>query len=585
MHTTALKKTDKSAQLRGLIVILLISSLWNPAKSQTYDADGWNSNKLLLATVNAEVVLRTDPEDNPFQNMAYGFKYAHNTLNKLGWYVGFMSNFKFFGAFKAADESNLYPQKNSTSFIEADFGLTFHKLKRCSYHLGTGYFYKTTNYLDHDYNIVHKKGSAEHGLVITTGPTWHLELPDKYLRERKPGKLSLSLEAAGMFSFNHTSKHDLFSYGVKFGVGFSTPRIGDNREPIKINPPKAQEDTPPAIVENKKEENADSKQENPNTRQPNEQQLPAEDAQSQVKPESVKLAPTVEINMARNISEYSVEITGLLRSEGSAEVSERGFCYSRYSTPVLNSESQKLTVNSRSIMFDGTIRHLQPGTTYFMRAYAINAVDTSYSDIINVKTKEILSINSIYDLQPTAVTIVFANTSDITSSEDVLRRGICYSDSASETTPTVFDNVIQKESNEVFKKIENLEYGKRYYMRAFTEKSDGTVDYSDAISFVTPNYLSTRPISNIGANTAESGGEIHYAIPENIVQAGSCWSLKNPNPTIANTRTVDDEIINGQWGSSILNLRPDTKYWIRAYVVTESGQVYYGNVTTFTTLP
>ena len=236
-------------------------------------------------------------------------------------------------------------------------------------------------------------------------------------------------------------------------------------------------------------------------------------------------------------------------------------------------------------MFDGTIRHLQPGTTYFMRAYAINAVDTSYSDIINVKTKEILSINSIYDLQPTAVTIVFANTSDITSSEDVLRRGICYSDSASETTPTVFDNVIQKESNEVFKKIENLEYGKRYYMRAFTEKSDGTVDYSDAISFVTPNYLSTRPISNIGANTAESGGEIHYAIPENIVQVGSCWSLKNPNPTIANTRTVDDEIINGQWGSSILNLRPDTKYWIRAYVVTESGQVYYGNVTTFTTLP
>lgn len=590
MHTTAFKKTDKSARLRGLIVLLLIFSLWNPAKSQTYDADGWNSKKLLLATVNTEVLLRANPENGVYQNMAFGFKYGHNTLNKLGWYFGVMTNFHLFGAFKAADEDNTYPNKYSTSFIEADFGLTFHKFKRCSYHLGTGYFYRTTNHLDHDYNIVHLRGTAEHGIVITTGPTWHIELSDKYIREKRPEKLSLSVEAVGLVSFNQTSKSDIFSYGVKLGVGISSPRLGQPNMPVlpNNNTPQTQENTPPVIAENKakgKDGNAEQKQGDPNADQTNDRTAPTDNAQNQGEIESPKIAPTVEIGVARNISEYSVEITGLLRDEGSAEVSERGFCYSRYGTPSLNSESQKLNANSRSSMFGSTIHHLQPGTTYSIRAYAINKVDTSYSEIINVKTKDILAINSIYDLKPTSATIIFTNN-DIVNSDDVVRRGICYSDSTTNKEPTVFDNIIPKESNAVFQTIENLECGKRYYVRAFTEKSNGTVDYSDMVTFFTPNYLTTRPISNIGSTSATAGGEIQYNLPEPIVQAGSCWSLKNPNPTTVNTRTVGDEVSNGQWTSSMENqLKPETKYWIRAYVITASGKTYYGNVITFTTLP
>lgn len=593
MHTTTFQKTDKSARLRGLIGLLLIFSLWNPVRSQTYDADGWNSNKLLMATANAEVLLRTNPENGLFQNMAYGFKYGHNTLHKLGWYVGVMTNFQLFGAFKAVDEDNLYPNECSTSFLEADFGLTFHKFKRCSYHLGTGYFLRTKNHLDHDYNIAHLRGTAEHGIVITTGPTWHIEMSDKYIREKRPEKVSLSLEAVGLISFNHTSKSDMFSYGLKLGVGFSSPRTMQPNKPVlpNNNPPQVQDDTPPVIAENKtKEKDANAKQkqkhDNPNVEQSNDQTIPSDDTQDKgIEVESTKNAPSVEIGVARNISEYSIEITGLLRDNGSSEVSERGFCYSRYGTPALNAESKIITVNSRSSMFSSTINNLQSGTTYSIRAYAINDVDTSYSEIINVKTKDILSINSIYELKPTSATIVFTNTNDVVNSDDVVRRGICYSDSTSNSTPTVSDNVITKESNAIFQIIENLECGKRYYVRAFTEKSNGTVDYSDIISFFTPNYLTTRPISNIGTTSATAGGEIQYNLPEPIVQAGSCWSLKNPNPTTVNTRTVGDEVSNGQWTSSMENqLKPETKYWIRAYVITASGQTYYGNVITFTTL-
>lgn len=572
MHTTAFKNDDKSARLRGLIVILLFFCLWNPARSQTNDADGWKSNKLLLATVNAEVLLHPNIGDGPYQNMAYGFKIGHNTLHKLGWYVGFMSNFKFFGAFKAADESNIYPYKNSTSFMEANVGLTVHKYKLCSYHIGTGYFYKTENRLDHNYNIVHQKGTAAHGLVFNTGLTWHMELSDKYIREKNPEKLSLSVEGVAMVSFNHTSKKDIFSYGVKLGLGICSPVNMRHREPIlpNDNPPQDQETTPPVIAEN---------QENQNAEQP---QAPSDAPKAQKDTKRPGRAPSVEIGVARNISEYSVEISGLVRDEGSADVSEYGFCYTRYGTPSLNPESQIVKVNSRSASFNSTINNLKSGTTYSIRAYAINKVDTSYSDIINVKTKDILSINSIYDLKPTSVTIVFTNTNDLLNSGDVVRRGLCYADSAESETPTVKDHVIQHESGAIFQTINNLEPEKRYYVRAFTEKADRTVEYSDDVTFVTPSYIVTRSITNIGSTSATAGGEIRFNIPGNIMLAGSCWSLKNPNPTTANTRT-GDVISNMNWFSSMENLKPNTQYWVRAYVITDSGQVYYGNVVTFKT--
>ena len=590
MHTTAFKKTDKSAHLRGLIVILLLLGLWNPTRSQTRNDDGWNSSRLVLATVNAEVLLHpSTAESGPFQNMAYGFKIGKNTLRKCGWYVGAMSNFKLFGAFKTANEQDIYPYVNSISFLEADFGLTFHVYKPLSYHIGTGYFYRTTNYLDHDFHIVHLKGSAINGLALTTGFTWHLELTDKYIRDKSPEKVSLSAEFVSLFAFNGKTAADKFSYGLKLGVGICSAKDVIRYQPI-LPEDIPQQEAPPVIAENKateknkdKAEKAEPKREEKIEEPKQEEQQPTT-AEPKKEPKARKVAPSVEIGVASEVSEYSVYITGLVRDEGSSEVTQKGFCYSRYGTPDLGKESHSQVIDSRSISFGGRINHLQPGTTYAIRAYAINDVDTSYSSVISVKTKDILSINSIYDLKPTSVTIVYANTSEIANPDEVVRRGICYADSSNSRTPTVFDNVILRESNAIFQIIDSLESGKHYYVRAFTEKANGTVDYSESVSFTTPTYLITQPVTNIGSNSAMCGGSIQHTFPETIMLAGTCWSLKNPNPTTANTRT-GDVVTNGSWTSAIENLKPNTQYWIRSYVMTSSGKVYYGNVITFTTLP
>jgi hypothetical protein len=73
-----------------------------------------------------------------------------------------------------------------------------------------------------------------------------------------------------------------------------------------------------------------------------------------------------------------------------------------------------------------------------------------------------------------------------------------------------------------------------------------------------------------------------FEISESIEQVGFCWSLKNPNPSIKNTG-ADGVMTNGEWNSDMINLKPDTKYYVRAYVKTSDGKYYYGNVISFET--
>lgn len=615
MQKITIQKPDKSVQMYGFVGILLIFNLLTTSFAQNNSDDRWNNSKLVLTTVNAEVLLHPSTGNGPFQNMAYGFKVGKNTIRKCGWYLGAMTNFRFFGAFKAADEGEFYPKEWSTSFLEADAGLTFHVYKPLSYHIGTGYFYRTTNYKDLDYKIVHQRGMVAHGIVLSTGFTWHLELSDKYIRDKSPEKLSLSAEFVSLISFN-SANPDRFSYGVKLGVGICnakkeiqikekpheteppTPVIAENKE-IKQEKEKKEKEvetekqetgtkplsnTPDSSLTQKPKEIA----QNP-TEQPKEEPAVEAKEESKVEPEPdprvTRVAPKVEINVPSDISEYSLYVSALLRDEGSSEVTKRGFVYTRYGTPTLGSESKSLSVDSRNVMFGDKISDLQPATTYSIRAYAINDADTSYSEVISVKTKDILSIGSIYDLKPESVTIVFNNVNSDGAASDVVRRGLCYADSSVTTMPTVANNVVEKTATDnLFKPITGLTLGKHYYMRAFTEKADGTVDYSDTVSVITPLYLSTHPVTNIGSNTATAGGTIVYNLPEtSILVAGTCWSLKNPNPTTNNTRS-GDAVIDGRWASSMENLKPNTTYYVRAYVVTGSN-TYYGNVVTFTTLP
>ena len=109
----------------------------------------------------------------------------------------------------------------------------------------------------------------------------------------------------------------------------------------------------------------------------------------------------------------------------------------------------------------------------------------------------------------------------------------------------------------------------------------GTFDFGTYQFCVRRPVLTTDAISNITATTAVSGGEITNPSQISIRERGVCWSTTS-KPTTANPKSSNGTGF-GKFTSNITGLKPNTKYFVRAYAVANAGATFYGNEQTFTT--
>lgn len=94
--------------------------------------------------------------------------------------------------------------------------------------------------------------------------------------------------------------------------------------------------------------------------------------------------------------------------------------------------------------------------------------------------------------------------------------------------------------------------------------------------------VTTKAITNITANSANSGADVSVAAGVNIIEQGIVYGL-SANPTIADHKIVATSKVNGSFNSLITGLSPVITYYVRAYVIKTNGTVY-GNEVVFTTL-
>ncbi len=138
--------------------------------------------------------------------------------------------------------------------------------------------------------------------------------------------------------------------------------------------------------------------------------------------------------------------------------------------------------------------------------------------------------------------------------------------------------------------INNFAYG--YYNTDLN--GDGNVDLLD-ISILEPNVfnfifsyqpawsgtlpaVSTTAFSSITGGTAISGGNIVFDGGSPITAKGVCWGI-HQNPTIADSMTLNGAGA-GSYTSTLMNLNPNTTYYVRAYATNGVGTVY-GNEVSF----
>lgn len=167
--------------------------------------------------------------------------------------------------------------------------------------------------------------------------------------------------------------------------------------------------------------------------------------------------------------------------------------------------------------------------------------------------------------------------------------GVCWN---TETNPTVDDSHVVSSSNtNTFScQITNLVPKTTYYVRAYAINDKG-VGYGNQVSFITlsgngsePNAIPEVETSNVIGITETSAIGSGVVISDgggNVIEKGVCWS-KQPTPIVNGLHAVAGTGI-GTFSCEIVDLEPDTKYYVRAYAINNMG-VGYGDEVEFITL-
>lgn len=297
--------------------------------------------------------------------------------------------------------------------------------------------------------------------------------------------------------------------------------------------------------------------------------------------------PTITTAEITDITSTSAVSGGSITSDGGAPITARGVVWSTSQNPTVETNLGVTSNGTGTGTFTSSLTSLQPGTVYYVRAYATNSVGTAYGNQQTFTTHYGLPV-----LTTAAVTSITATTAacggNITSDGGfaITARGVVWS--ASENPTTTSNLGITSDgagTGSYTSSLTNLQPGTVYYVRAYATNSLGTA-YGNQLSFTTQDgtiTLSTNAITSITATTAVSGGNITTDGGAPITARGVVWSTSENPTTTSNHGMTADGTGTGNFTSNLTNLQPGTVYYVRAYATNIAGTIY-GNQLSFSTL-
>ena len=303
--------------------------------------------------------------------------------------------------------------------------------------------------------------------------------------------------------------------------------------------------------------------------------------------ENVVVKPMVTTLEIAGLSQTTAVAGGNVTSDGGAEVTARGVCWSTSQEPTV--EGEHTTDGAGTGEYQSNLSGLTANTTYYVRAYATNIEGTAYGEEISFTTLEEHIV-----VEPTVVTVSVSEVTETTAvtggnvtsdgGGEVSARGVCWSTSQD---PTVEGSHTTDGTGtgEFVSNLTDLNDNTTYYVRAYATNEQGT-SYGEQMSFTTVKHIDLPEVTTvepteIATTSAKTGGNVTSDGGGEITAKGVCWSTSQ-NPTLSDSFSTDG-IGLGEYLSIINGLTINTTYYVRAYATNEAGTAY-GEEFSFTTL-
>ncbi len=197
---------------------------------------------------------------------------------------------------------------------------------------------------------------------------------------------------------------------------------------------------------------------------------------------------TVTLSAAEEITARTAKLMANVPYDGKSEVTEKGICWSLEAGPTAKDTKEVLGKGIGE--FEHTMVDLMPNTMYYVRSYAINAIDTAYSTEVSFTTLKGLAV--IETGEATAVTKTTATIHGNAIHDGgsaISERGLVY---ALTENPTVDDTKLvdgETTTGEYSADLSGLEPGVTYHVRAYVINDTG-VSYGANVPFTTvPNIF------------------------------------------------------------------------------------------------
>ena len=181
--------------------------------------------------------------------------------------------------------------------------------------------------------------------------------------------------------------------------------------------------------------------------------------------------PKVLTGEATDISEHTAKVSGEVSHDGGIDVTERGICWSTSPSPAV--DGNHITGGTGIGSYTCTITGLSSHTKYYVRAYAINSIGTSYGEEKSLNTSAVpptVSTGAVSNVTYNSAQGSGNVTDD--GGSPVIERGVCW---GTAPNPTVSGSHAHSGTGtgEYTVNMTGLTPDMTYYVRAYAVNSKG----------------------------------------------------------------------------------------------------------------